>query len=208
MLSILVVGLHLFNDDTRPSKRINSPIHVVFSHSCSWYMNELPYPVVLSSYGDQFNTWILSVRDWFKRWDLYDVWIFMSDRKSTFSLKSYYAGLGNRLKRGSSMHHCVHHGSKVTMVASIWGTPEQDMWLCGLIMQGWTIPSRVIVTSPVLDRHWIFSGEHDTDFKKFRSLLYTDTSYLIFESPAVCRNWPVASTLHCEHLPVGVCHDQ
>ena len=92
------IGLHLFNDDTRPSGHISRPSQVGFSHSylCSinedlWWCSE----VGINSTSECSHL----VTDLNKEL----CWIYglsYQIKESSFSQKLYYASLGDRLKEG------------------------------------------------------------------------------------------------------------
>ena len=143
------IGLHLFNDDTRPSGHISRPSQVGFfnSYLCSinkdlWWCSVVGINSTLecSHLMTDLNKklcWIYGLS--------YQI------KESSFSQKLYNASLGDRLKEGLQWVYCVvlittllqyctfqeyvfNGQSLATMLASSRWSSGQDMGFCGLRM--------------------------------------------------------------------------
>ena len=185
------IGLHLFNDDTRPSGHISRPSQVGFSHT--FYKRIL---VVVFSSGDQFNLRMSSVGVWF---DKELCWISGHSYQiieSSFSQKFYYASFRGRLKEGPQRVNCVvlittllqhctfreyvlNCQSLATMLEAV-GGPRDKIW--DFVALVWPIRSRVITTSSALVRCRNLLGGPSVGFRRYRSLPCTDISHLIWTS--------------------------
>ena len=99
------IGLHLFNNDTRPSGHISLPTQLGFSYSYLCSINKVLW---WCSVVEINSTWECRqlVTDLNKK--LY--WIYglsYQIKQSSFSQKLYYASLGDRLKEGPQWVNCV-----------------------------------------------------------------------------------------------------
>ena len=76
------VGLHLFNDDTRPSGHISHPTQVDVFRCCFHSLNRLIKPDYIVQVWGLFEVKIIaSVGGWFKWGIVLRVWSFKSDRR-------------------------------------------------------------------------------------------------------------------------------
>ena len=198
-----LVGLDLFNDDTRTSGHISRPTQVNVSQSCFHSLNNYSSLIILYTSGGKLKL----------------INYIISDRRipllaGILLCKSQEL---SRREHSTSQLCSIHHGIPVTMHTpaaygqlpvfdhngdnqlAVLGT-EYGIWWpwYGQFEVGWLLQPLQL---------WLGAGTSSVApvlVSQDRDLCHVQLHLTWFEPTSECRSWPMVSYLYCGHLPVGL----